>query len=476
MKIGKMMMAGILCWQGMLLGAQEFSPVLSYSFEKEEATDDAGRFSGRLVGNARIVEMTDGNKVLHTHEGYMDLGIRGRQIAEHFKGDYSLSIDLLVRPENGLDQYKWLLAFVSGTDKYLGLINSAGNKDWLFEVKDKEADGGVVDRIAGGGNGAFKNTVAAEIVAQVLVVFFHEHLFRCLLGQIFESGKIDAGLGRYALDLMGGSETTELVAGNRETVGNDQKLLFDKLNGIGGNLVFALQVISNKDFGELIQEKHVFGVVVPGNKHTYYAGVVVGPAVGEACFVGRCQGIGTVEVEEVSFFFGTGKVVVDDAYPHPGRFYPLTKTKTAAEVDWTGARAIALLPVVPGAAAFRVNVQAKGLCILNAQVNGNVEQLGSILVVFYGKGDGTVEFCAFYPSGFVVGEIEVEFAYRHPHHFPGGKYGHLVLDAAHGRTQPKAFHHIALGFVAASLFHQKRKRGTVYRLGVSMEHINDKER
>lgn len=140
MKIGKMMMAGILCWQGMLLGAQELSPVLSYSFEKEEATDDAGRFSGRLVGNARIVEMTDGNKVLHTHEGYMDLGIRGRQIAEHFKGDYSLSIDLLVRPENGLDQYKWLLAFVSGTDKYLGLINSAGNKDWLFEVKDKEAE------------------------------------------------------------------------------------------------------------------------------------------------------------------------------------------------------------------------------------------------------------------------------------------------------------------------------------------------
>lgn len=134
------MMAGILCWQGMLLGAQELSPVLSYSFDKEEAADDAGQFRGRLVGNARIVEMTDGNKVLHTHEGYMDLGIRGRQVAEYFKGDYTLSIDLLVRPENGLDQYKWLLAFVSGTDKYLGLINSAGNKDWLFEVKDKEAE------------------------------------------------------------------------------------------------------------------------------------------------------------------------------------------------------------------------------------------------------------------------------------------------------------------------------------------------
>lgn len=140
MKIGKMMMAGILCWQGMLLGAQELSPVLSYSFDKEEAADDAGQFRGRLVGNARIVEMTDGNKVLHTHEGYMDLGIRGRQVAEYFKGDYTLSIDLLVRPENGLDQYKWLVAFVSGTDKYLGLINSAGNKDWLFEVKDKEAE------------------------------------------------------------------------------------------------------------------------------------------------------------------------------------------------------------------------------------------------------------------------------------------------------------------------------------------------
>ena len=41
-------------------------PIVQYSFEAGNATDDSGNFQGTLQGGASIVAMSDGNKALYT--------------------------------------------------------------------------------------------------------------------------------------------------------------------------------------------------------------------------------------------------------------------------------------------------------------------------------------------------------------------------------------------------------------------------
>lgn len=116
--------------------AQDAVPVISYTFENQKAADDNNTYPGSLYGNATIVQMTDGNYVLHTGAGYMDLtAAMGQAISTGLSGSYSISIDLCVGSTNSLSSFAWLYAFANGTSQYLGLINTAGNANWYYEIK-----------------------------------------------------------------------------------------------------------------------------------------------------------------------------------------------------------------------------------------------------------------------------------------------------------------------------------------------------
>lgn len=112
-------------------------PVVSYTFENQKAADDSNTYPGSLYGNATIVQMTDGNYALHTGAGYMDLtAAMGQAISTGLSGSYSISIDLCVGSTNSLSSFAWLYAFANGTSQYLGLINTAGNANWYYEIKN----------------------------------------------------------------------------------------------------------------------------------------------------------------------------------------------------------------------------------------------------------------------------------------------------------------------------------------------------
>lgn len=121
----------------MSVAAQDVAPVISYTFEGQKASDDNNTYPGSLYGNATIVQMTDGNYVLHTGAGYMDLtAAMGQAISTGLSGSYSISIDLCVGLTNSLSSFAWLYAFANGTSQYLGLINTAGNANWYYEIKN----------------------------------------------------------------------------------------------------------------------------------------------------------------------------------------------------------------------------------------------------------------------------------------------------------------------------------------------------
>lgn len=117
--------------------AQDAVPVISYTFENQKASDDNDVYPGSLHGNAVIVQMTDGNFALHTGAGYMDLtAAMGRTISTQLTGNYSISIDICVGTTNSLSSFAWLYALANGTSQYLGLINTAGNANWYYEIKN----------------------------------------------------------------------------------------------------------------------------------------------------------------------------------------------------------------------------------------------------------------------------------------------------------------------------------------------------
>lgn len=126
-----------LLFISMFVAAQDVAPVISYTFENQKASDDNNTYPGSLYGNATIVQMTDGNYVLHTGAGYMDLtAAMGQAISTGLSGSYSISIDLCVGSTNSLSSFAWLYAFANGTSQYLGLINTAGNANWYYEIKN----------------------------------------------------------------------------------------------------------------------------------------------------------------------------------------------------------------------------------------------------------------------------------------------------------------------------------------------------
>ncbi|MFT3751631.1 MAG: family 43 glycosylhydrolase [Paludibacter sp.] len=117
--------------------AQDPVPVVSYTFENQKPADDGGLYSGNLYGNATIVQMIDGNYALHTGAGYMDLtATMGQTVLAGLNGSYSFSIDVCVGATNSLASFCWAYAFANSTTQYLGLINTAGNANWYYELKN----------------------------------------------------------------------------------------------------------------------------------------------------------------------------------------------------------------------------------------------------------------------------------------------------------------------------------------------------
>lgn len=117
--------------------AQDPAPLVSYSFEHQKVADDGELYSGTLVGNAAIVEMTDGNHALYTGAGYMDLtAAMAKTVLAGLTANYTISVDFCVRPTNSLSSFCWLYAFANGTDQYLGLINTGGNGNWYYELRN----------------------------------------------------------------------------------------------------------------------------------------------------------------------------------------------------------------------------------------------------------------------------------------------------------------------------------------------------
>lgn len=135
----------LLCISLALLGeikAQETSPILNYSFDRDNSSDDSGVYAYTLQNNAMVLPTEDGNRVLSTGDtnGYLDLGETvGAAVLGTLSGDYSITLDMCVGAENSLGSYTWAWAFSNGTGTYLGMVNAAGNANWYYEIKNSTA-------------------------------------------------------------------------------------------------------------------------------------------------------------------------------------------------------------------------------------------------------------------------------------------------------------------------------------------------
>ena len=113
---------------------------LSFSFEDGTPTDDSGQYTGELKGKASIDLLADGNHVLATgkqnESSYMTIPLEAMKQTFQNLDEYSISINVLPRIDNNTSSFCWAFDMSNGTDKYLGLINSGGNGNWYFQIKD----------------------------------------------------------------------------------------------------------------------------------------------------------------------------------------------------------------------------------------------------------------------------------------------------------------------------------------------------
>ena len=120
-------------------------PVLSFTFEKGKAIDDGGTYTCDLKGKASIITLEDGNHVLSTGskgEGsYMEIPVTAAQKTFANIDDYTISINMLQRVGNNTGKFCWAYAMERGTDQYIGLVNTGGNSDWYYEIKNGTTEG-----------------------------------------------------------------------------------------------------------------------------------------------------------------------------------------------------------------------------------------------------------------------------------------------------------------------------------------------
>ena len=133
----KKLLSAFILFISVSVAAQNAVPIISYTFENQKAIDDSSKYQASLYGNATIVQMSDGNYALHTGAGYMDLtAVMGQSVLAGLSGNYSISIDLCVGTTNSLANFCWAYAFANSTTQYFGLINTAGNANWYYELKN----------------------------------------------------------------------------------------------------------------------------------------------------------------------------------------------------------------------------------------------------------------------------------------------------------------------------------------------------
>lgn len=121
------------------------NPVLSFSFEDGKPTDDSGTYTGDLAGKASIITLDDGNHVLATGvkgEGsYLNIPISAAKHALGTADDYTVSINMLQRIGNNTGKFCWAYSLEHGTDQYIGFVNTGGNSDWYYEIKNETTEG-----------------------------------------------------------------------------------------------------------------------------------------------------------------------------------------------------------------------------------------------------------------------------------------------------------------------------------------------
>lgn len=114
---------------------------VSYSFDSGMPVSDDGTYRATLLSGASIRTLTDGNNVLYTGEigkrGFLNLGTSmPKSIFSDIESDYTISLDVLNREANNLNSFSWAFALSNTTTQYIGFINSGGNRDWYYEIKD----------------------------------------------------------------------------------------------------------------------------------------------------------------------------------------------------------------------------------------------------------------------------------------------------------------------------------------------------
>jgi alpha-L-arabinofuranosidase len=117
------------------------TPVVKYSFENDPLADDLGVYPATLTGTAEVKTMSDGNRVFFSgnpgNAGYLDLSVTmGKTVLAGLNSDFSISIDLMNSEPNTLSNYCWAYSFSNSTTRYIGLINTAGNGNWYYEIKN----------------------------------------------------------------------------------------------------------------------------------------------------------------------------------------------------------------------------------------------------------------------------------------------------------------------------------------------------
>ncbi len=111
-------------------------PLVKYSFEPSELTDDSGVYTYRIMGNGEIKEMSDHNHAFYSDaSGYIALGKdMPNAVLKQLTGDYAVSIDIFPTDIKPLNSFSWAYGLCAGTDYYVGLVNSPTNKNWYYEI------------------------------------------------------------------------------------------------------------------------------------------------------------------------------------------------------------------------------------------------------------------------------------------------------------------------------------------------------
>lgn len=120
-------------------------PLVLYSFETADKTDDSGKWTYKVNGNASIKKLYDGSNALYSSTtGYLTLDKdMPREVLAGLTGDYSVSIDILPTNIKPLNSFSWAYGLADGTNRYIGLVNSPTNRDWYYEVRNTPSNTGV---------------------------------------------------------------------------------------------------------------------------------------------------------------------------------------------------------------------------------------------------------------------------------------------------------------------------------------------